>query len=281
MHNSSISIIMNRKNDINKLLKKCEEHYETYKYKKYIIEPSIPILFFGDIDEYFSSKIKIVTAATNPSDREFKSNLNSDLSFFRFPQQKLNDNNYTALKNYFKEYAYDWFDKSFEPILNGIKSSYYSNTGFSNRAIHTDICSPLATTKKWSKLNNNEANQLKKVGQEIWKELIGIMQPDILLTSVQKSIKVQMLGVSGTLFWDSKSNAERNNHEDLRENNEPRIQPYKVYINDYLLKSGKKTKVIYGRGNQYPFMDLDFSSIRKPRVKLGEYIFENLDLSMQ
>ena len=268
---------MNTKNEIIKLLKKCEEHYEAYKDKKYIVKSSIPILFFGDIEEYFSSKIKIVTAATNPSDIEF---IEDTKPKDRFPDQKIKDNNYTALKNYFEKDPYDWFDKSFEPILKGIKSSYYSNKGFSNRAIHTDICSPLATSMKWSELNDKyfrEASKLKKIGQVIWKELIEIIQPDIILTSVRKPIKIKVLGDSNTIFWDSKSNAERNNYQDLTEKDKPRKKTYEVYINDYPLKSGKKTKIIYGKGNQYPFMDLDFSTNREPRVKLGEYIFENLN----
>jgi hypothetical protein len=57
----------------------------------------------------------------------------------------------------------------------------------------------------------------------------------------------------------------------------PREETYEVYINDYPLKSGKKTKIIYGKANRKPFMDLDYSTDREPRKKLGEYIFENLD----
>tara|TARA_B100001173_G_scaffold279910_1_gene262995 strand:- start:2607 stop:3527 length:921 start_codon:yes stop_codon:yes gene_type:complete len=282
---------MNTKNEIIKLLKKCEEHYELFKNKeivldqikkKYVVKQSIPILFFGDIEEYFSSKIKIVTAALNPSDKEFIDEDSKPID--RFPEKNKKDNNYTALKNYFKKknnpYR-DWFDESFEPILEGIKSSYYSDKkGFSNRAIHTDICSPLATSPTWTDLNKDnrkDADKLKKVGQEIWKELIEIIKPDIILVSVEEKIKEEILGENKTIFWDSKSNAERNNHQDLTTNDKPRVETYKVYINDYPIKSGKKTKIIWGKANRKPFMNLDYNSDRKPRVKLGEYIFENLD----
>jgi hypothetical protein len=80
---------MNTKNEIIKLLKKCEEHYEVYKDKKYIVKSSIPILFFGNIEEYFSSKIKIVTAATNPSDKEFIDEDTKPID--RFPEQNIKD----------------------------------------------------------------------------------------------------------------------------------------------------------------------------------------------
>ena len=66
---------MNTKNEIIKLLKKCEEHYELFKNKeivldqikkKYVVKQSIPILFFGDIEEYFSSKIKKMNLIGSP-----------------------------------------------------------------------------------------------------------------------------------------------------------------------------------------------------------------------
>lgn len=271
-------INMDVKNKLIRLLKKCEDHYELFKNEKYVVRQSIPILFFGDIEEYFSSKIKIVTAALNPSDKEFFDDNSKPID--RFPDRKLKDNNYTALKNYFEEKPYkEWFDESFEPILNGIKSSYYSHKGFSNRAIHTDLCSPLATSPTWKDLNKyyrKDANQLKKVGKVIWKELIEIIKPDIVLVSVAQKIKEEILGENKTIFWDSKSNAERNNHQDLTTKDEPRNESYKVYLNDYLLKSGKKTKIVWGRANRKPFMNLDYNSERKPRVKLGEYISNNL-----
>ena len=46
------------------------------------VNPSIPILFFGDLDAYFSSKVRVLSVGLNPSLHEFP----SDSPFRRFPQ---------------------------------------------------------------------------------------------------------------------------------------------------------------------------------------------------
>lgn len=264
------------KNKILSLLEKSMLHYDEYKSKKFIVSPSIPILYFGDIEEYYSSKIKVVTVALNPSSNEFKQTKDSEhSSFFRFSDWEKNKNHYSALNKYFKSEPYEWFNKSFEPLLNGLNASYFSNKNFENRVLHTDLCSPLATKKGWTEFSKEmpiEAKKLMASGKDLWRELINVLEPDIILVSVKDEYKKKVLGSSFRLFWDTKQNAEMNSHKDLRVNNLPRKAPYQVFSKDETLESGKCVKIIFGNANQYPFMELDFTSSRKPRVKLGEYI---------
>ena len=36
-----------------------------------VVQPSIPILFFGDSAAYFASSVKVITVGLNPSKKEF------------------------------------------------------------------------------------------------------------------------------------------------------------------------------------------------------------------
>ena len=88
----------------NDLFKDALIHYNKYSELGFIVKPSLPILYFGDINAYFSSNFKVVTAALNPSDAEFKEFKNSDPSYIRFPEY---DNTIetlqSSLNNYFKK----------------------------------------------------------------------------------------------------------------------------------------------------------------------------------
>ena len=67
------------------LLNSTIEHHQLSN-QNFIVKPSLPILYFGDLNEYFNSEIKIVTVALNPSDMEFKRyKSDKNYSFYRFP----------------------------------------------------------------------------------------------------------------------------------------------------------------------------------------------------
>jgi len=110
----------------------------------------VPILFFGDLYRYRTSPCKIVTVGLNPSRIEFP----QPDRFTRFKAAKglypaimQSDEPYAAYVaapcNYFIDDPYRAWFRSLEPILQGAASSYYP--GRANCALHTDLCSPLAT----------------------------------------------------------------------------------------------------------------------------------------
>ena len=179
---------------LRELLKKSIKHYNEFKRHDYIPKPSLPILFFGDVEQYSKEKFRIVTAALNPSDIEFRETKSSgSFSFFRFPyyQEDSEKTLYISLRDYFKNNPYNnWFDSSYRNILKGLGYSFYDD--HLKTLIHTDIVSPLATNPTWSALSKRKKIDstilnLESIGLTLWEELIEILKPDLILISVAKS----------------------------------------------------------------------------------------------
>jgi hypothetical protein len=133
------------------------------------VKSFIPILFFGDSSKYFSSKLKVITLGLNPSKKEFP-----DDEFLRFSSARkiyprilegaCYDEYLSALNGYFGPTSHPykgWFN-SYEHVLSGLDCSYYGTV--SNTALHTDLCSPLATDPTWSNLEREKQNELMQRG---------------------------------------------------------------------------------------------------------------------
>ncbi len=186
-----------------KLSQKCHESFMDAQNDStlhpYLIKGTLPILYFGDIEAYFKSQYKIITAAINPSCEEFYYNeSNRQISYKRFPQfesiakeNALSDKNIlqylSALNGYFKtgnDYK-KWFkttprDNLFAPF----GASYYDNAP--NRAIHTDTLSPFATFPTWGDIAKKSQRRFSDIGIPLWNELIEILEPDIIFMSLNK-----------------------------------------------------------------------------------------------
>ncbi len=190
------------------LAQKCHESFivaqNDSELRPYLIKGTLPILYFGDIEAYFTSQYKIITAAINPSCGEFYyDESNGQISYNRFPQferiakaNALNNDNVlqylSALNGYFKtgnDYK-KWFktperDNLFAPF----GASYYDNAP--NRAIHTDTLSPFATFPTWSKFTPQSQREriqrrFSDIGIPLWNELVEILEPDIIFMSLKK-----------------------------------------------------------------------------------------------
>jgi hypothetical protein len=148
------------------LINTLNQYFETHKLHDFVVNPSIPILYFGDEIAYRKSECKVITVGKNPSLNEFcKNNKKQGARQFdikhKFPNW--NGTNLTQVLNeYFKQDPLKQWFSSFEPILRGLKCSYYQNTQFQNIALHTDICSPIATEPTWSKLKPNQQQYLNR-----------------------------------------------------------------------------------------------------------------------
>lgn len=122
----------------------------------HLVRPSIPILFFGDSKAFASSPLRTITVGLNPSREEFPRRA----PFLRFPAAegtsvRAPDRYLASLDAYFRTAPYTgWFNPSFEPLLRGLGASYYDQA--SSVALHTDLCSPLATDPTWSRLDPQE-----------------------------------------------------------------------------------------------------------------------------
>ena len=153
--------------------------YVRHKELEYVISPSVPVIWFGDLDAYFRSNVKTVTVSINPSCMEFHSKddkpakdaENIDLSYRRFRgiedivlKESLKDEDKEILINglngYFKNEPYykEWFTLYEEKCMAFFPKEYAVGYGVAeerpNTAVHIDAYSSLATFPNWSELEN-------------------------------------------------------------------------------------------------------------------------------
>ena len=148
------------------------------------VSPAIPILFFGDHHAYRSSPLRVLTVGLNPSLEEFP----AGDPFLRFPfaaEVAIGDRDryLRALAAFFRTNPYKWF-RNFEPLLKGMQASYYPDAA--STALHTDICSPVATDPTWSKLSESDRAILEADGGPLWHALLEALEPHLVVLSVAK-----------------------------------------------------------------------------------------------
>jgi hypothetical protein len=202
---------------LDKLLLENIAHFENVKGQDIVRRaaemPSgfmIPIPYFGDVEAYQSSTIRILTVGLNPSNREFqpKKSENDKLTgkklVRRFSVGSVNSNQIdlnSQLSHYFKGNPYSWFN-SFECVLKGCEASYGVNANAKHTALHIDVGSPIATSPTWSKLGVQNAKKLtqkdlatlgaeKKTkaglttqGKKFFIDMLQLFQPNIIIASV-------------------------------------------------------------------------------------------------
>jgi hypothetical protein len=223
-----------------------------------VVRPSIPILFFGDSSAYFASKLKVITVGLNPSNVEF----DGPDPFHRFPRthdvaDSSLDEYIETLSGYFKTDPYrNWFN-CYEPLLQGLGVSYYP--GADDIALHTDICSPVATAPTWNKLQRPIKQTLSKDGQELWHELVHTLDPDVIIMSVAKQytagIQFPRLGVPRVLFTIDRTN------------------PYVVTCEDIEVTPGHISRLVTGSAAQKPFGKVS----NKHKRSIGQAVRQALD----
>lgn len=253
---------MKKNDNINSILQDSIVYYKNHKEKDFVVSPSLPILYFGDLNAYLKSDFKVITAGLNPSDIEFKQNKNDNPNFFRFPEYNHSiESLYLALNNYFNEMPYEkWFGKKhisksgFLPVLNGLDTCYYENSK-TNTALHTDFCSPLATKPTWSRLNKKQQDMLSSKGFEIWKDLVLEIKPDLILLSISKDY-LNQLPVRFVRTIESKFS---------------RSKKIEYQINHFILNFGNySTNLIWGNAQNTPLQP--FKEKYQLGVKIKKYL---------
>jgi hypothetical protein len=223
-----------------------------------LVRPSMPILFFGDSEAYQHSERRVVTVGLNPSRWEFP----GSQPFVRFPAaESLQEaagsaascgRYLEALNRYFCVHPYSAWFGTFEPLLQGFRCSFYP--GSQNTALHTDLCSPLATQPTWSRLSNEQRAGLEKDGVELWHRLITHLRPQVILISVaaQHLAKNRSTPVSD---WCSVYRLERN-------------KPYEFLHRLLRIDSGAQAHLIFGRAAQKPFGTVSHAD----KLKIGRHL---------
>ncbi len=183
--------------------------YEAHAQEDFVVSPSMPILYFGDALSYSRSERKVVTVGLNPSYREFGSQSQGYTIGLRFAlasniitsrtmsNEQFCDCYQQSLNQYFEANPYwTWF-RNFEPLLNALGTDYRSNLATSGRALHTDICSPLATFPTWSKLKGTARSLLLEDGLVLWTDLVRELSPDVILVSVGRELRENVITLFG------------------------------------------------------------------------------------
>jgi hypothetical protein len=227
-----------------------------------VVQPSIPILFFGNSAKYFASSLKVITVGKNPSNIEF----DGPDPFHRFPRARIIADGLSslggyinALDDYFKTEPYrKWFN-CYEPLLKGLGVSYYEDQVAKGTVLHTDICSPLATRPTWSELGATIQRALWNDGHELWHDLIRALEPDVIVASVPKQyamgIQFSRSGPPRELFTID------------------RTPPYIVTIEDIEVTPSRRSWLVKGNAAQTPLGKV--SNVDKRRI--GEALRKALD----
>lgn len=174
-----------------KLISLIDDEFSQFKNLNFghrIVPNSIPIVWFGNVEEYFKSNLKIITVSLNPSDREFKKNKSEiPTTQLRFPEYNDSvDSLYYSYNNYFQVNPYSsWFKASFRKVLESFNSSHFGDA--INTALHTDIACSYATDPTWSSLPKEDKNKLEPIGVVSWERLVKLLEPDIILFSASKN----------------------------------------------------------------------------------------------
>lgn len=207
-----------------------------------VVAPAVPVLYFGDLNAYLASAIRVATVALNPSRAEFP----TEDPFKRFPEAAgiasydIDIESYlAALNSYFKVAPYrSWFS-SFEPLLNGMEASYYPDK--ENTAVHTDLCSPVATNPTWSRLDRPTKRHLIGEGVQLWHDLIREIRPDVLLISVARRHL-------GKIEFDRVSEP-----SELHRLIDNRARPYVTETWELQIDGDTRSRVVFGRAANQPF----------------------------
>lgn len=170
--------------NLQQIINDCWSDFNSFN-QPYKVSPSIPILWFGDLDAYRKSEKKIVSVALNPSACEFESANGLSIQE-RFPHFSLPFTPavyYKAMNDYFVNNPYwgKWFQYP-ERILNCLNASYKKGTA--NTAVHLDIYAPVATSPHWNGLSPVQQNILSTAFGIYFDKMVVELAPDIIIASL-------------------------------------------------------------------------------------------------
>lgn len=166
------------------LYDRCLEHLIAVRELDFVVPKSLPIPYFGDLKRYLKSPLRVLTAALNPSNREFPADdpRFDVLKGLRGPAELE-----LELSNYFYRNPYRAWFSAFEPVLNGLEASFggqMATQEYPSTALHVDMCSPIATAPTWSKLSATQRAKLTITGREIFESLVDGLKPHVIVASL-------------------------------------------------------------------------------------------------
>lgn len=164
--------------------RRCLTHHAEVSELDFVVPNSIPIPYFGDLAAFLKSPLRVLTAALNPSDREFPA---GEPRFNVLKGRRGPSELEAELGAYFTSNPYRGWFSSFEPVLNGLEASYGGKMAvreYRSTALHVDLCSPIATSPTWSKLTRGQRTGLTAIGREVFDWLVDELEPNIIVASL-------------------------------------------------------------------------------------------------
>ena len=238
-----------------------------------------PILWFGNLQAYKASPLRILTVGINPSEDEFPNN-----TFRRFPAwNELSVGNYfKGLNEYFNEEAYDWFANLSDAIsLEAVWDCSYTTSRHTNTALHIDYCTPIATNPTWDgkdingyKLPKNIKQYLQNIQQEYFQKLLYFLNPDIIFiggkqcNSWQHQNAMELLVSSEYTAQSPEISAMINSMT----GNDGTLQIYRHELKCF--KTPQDVFVITGRYWNIPFGAYSRQNLQPIMAEMKKYFFE-------
>ena len=217
--------------------------------------------FFGNLDAWLEPPVRVLTVGLNPSRHEFPEHE----PFHRFPLAggpcgRTPSRCLEAMSACFRTHACRGWFSSFERLLNGMDAS--DCEGRRSTALHTDICSPVATNPAWHRLHNADREALVRDGYPLWHMLMEKLRPQIVALSIARSY-LEDIAFDGLTEWEVLHSVRHKADGSLRR------RPYDVQARWYN-PSGERSLFVFGAAAQTPFGTLSGCE----RQKAGSAILE-------
>ena len=175
-----------------KLKQVVKDYIEDFNAKKdlpCVVKGSLPIPWYGSLDAYFASDVRVVTMTPNPVAEEFAEE--------RFAPVDLSDAAravdplINSLNAYFtKNPNLGYFDH-YEKVLQSIGCSYFEGEALNN-AVQINVFSDIATSFVWNQLDPDD--QKKLINITLFKRMINELDPDIMLFSIHQDVFDMLFG---------------------------------------------------------------------------------------
>ena len=157
---------------------------------------AFPIVWFGNAEEYFRSGRRVVTVGLNPSKNEFDPEERPRFDRVDLKSPDAAETLRGTLGRYFQGETWyrKWFGR-FEAIANLAGASYMKEG--TNRAIHIDAYSAIATEPTWSRLSAKDRKAILRGGENLFRSLLDELKPKILLFTANQDAIGEYFGDFG------------------------------------------------------------------------------------
>ena len=189
------------------------------KDQAYIPAESAPVLWFGDLERYLRSPVKVLTLGVNPGPKTFP----EQDPWVKFPDIR-GDRSLGAMTSACKAYPMDSWFSYWEPLIKPMGAALKQPAD--SQALHLDL-TPLMTRPVFSEVPEEVRERLRHNGIKILVKLLKVLEPDctvaclsgthFIASQVQLGLKTQekfpdldawrcTWGHSGKFLWVRKTN---------------------------------------------------------------------------